>query len=253
MDNYYVYLHIKADTGEPFYVGKGKGDRHTKKNRSSFWKNIVNKHGYDILILEYNLCEQKAFELEVYWIKRIGRRDLGLGPLVNLTDGGEGASGKKLTIEHKNKIREKIIGIKRSDEYKKKLSKIMSGDKNPMKLKKNRDIVSRKLKGFVNYCHEIEYKGVKYKSIKEIYNLHFKNQFSCYKSFHRKYKIYGFSNELILQTFKGNNKSVVNINNNQIYKSAKEVFENNNFNFSLSHFRSMLNGSKINTTHYKYV
>lgn len=26
-NNYYVYLHIKETTGEPFYIGKGKGNR----------------------------------------------------------------------------------------------------------------------------------------------------------------------------------------------------------------------------------
>ena len=40
------------------------------------------------------LTETEAFETEIALIKAIGRADLGQGPLVNLTDGGEGAKGK---------------------------------------------------------------------------------------------------------------------------------------------------------------
>ena len=44
---YYVYLHLKADTNEIFYVGKGKGVRATTlHNRNNYWKNVVTKHGF---------------------------------------------------------------------------------------------------------------------------------------------------------------------------------------------------------------
>jgi len=104
---YYVYLHIKEDTGEPFYVGKGKNNRayETGKRRSNYWNNIVNKHGFDIIFLEIDLTEQEALEREIYWIKRIGRHNLGLGPLVNFTDGGEGTSGIKISEETREKMR----------------------------------------------------------------------------------------------------------------------------------------------------
>jgi hypothetical protein len=110
MEKYYVYLHIKADSGEPFYVGKGKGRRvFNKISRNSWWKNIVNKHGLDIIFLEKDISEEKSMELEIYWINRIGRRDLGNGPLVNMTDGGDGFSNPnndsriKMSIKRKGK------------------------------------------------------------------------------------------------------------------------------------------------------
>lgn len=122
---YYVYLHIKETTDEPFYVGKGKGYRATRKAyRTEHWNNIVSKHGYDVIMLEENLTEEESFELEIYWIKRIGRRDLGLGPLINYSDGGEGTSGYKHSEESKKKMSDSRRGndtwnkgLKMSEEY----------------------------------------------------------------------------------------------------------------------------------------
>ncbi len=117
-NNFYVYLHIKEDNGEPFYVGKGgkRSDKtkgkfryDTKHHRSIFWHNIVNKHGFDIIFLEIDLSEEEAFEKEIYWINRIGRRDLNNGPLVNHTDGGEGVSGRKHSDIDKKKISEGVL------------------------------------------------------------------------------------------------------------------------------------------------
>jgi hypothetical protein len=96
-NNYYIYLHIKLSTGEPFYVGKGKDNRaFVKRNRSIHWRNIVNKYDYDIIFIKEDLTEDEAFIQELYWINRIGRKDINKGPLVNFTDGGEGSSGRPM-------------------------------------------------------------------------------------------------------------------------------------------------------------
>ena len=109
MNNYYVYLHITKEDGLPFYVGKGTANRDTSLHgRNKWWKNIVNKYDYDIVFLEIGLTPEEASNKEMYWISRIGRRDLNKGPLVNLTDGGEGTTGKLVTIE----MRERMIGNK---------------------------------------------------------------------------------------------------------------------------------------------
>ena len=95
MSNYYVYLHIKKTTGEPFYIGKGKSNRATSLHgRNKWWKNIVSKYDYDIIFLAENLTPEESIQIEIYWINRIGRRDLNKGLLVNLTDGGDGTKGK---------------------------------------------------------------------------------------------------------------------------------------------------------------
>ncbi len=92
--DYYVYLHKKKTTGEVFYVGKGSGNRAWRlEGRNKFWHKIVNKHDYDIEIHSDNLQEWYAFELEKDLIAYYGRRQLGKGTLVNLSDGGEGVGG----------------------------------------------------------------------------------------------------------------------------------------------------------------
>ena len=46
--NFYVYGHYTKDTKELFYIGVGRGPRaFAKSSRNNYWKNIVNKHGYE--------------------------------------------------------------------------------------------------------------------------------------------------------------------------------------------------------------
>ena len=65
--------------------------------------------------------------MEYYYIKHFGRRDVGLGNLVNMTDGGEGNHNRKHSQETKDKISKnsaKIwLGKKLSLETRVKLSK----------------------------------------------------------------------------------------------------------------------------------
>jgi hypothetical protein len=152
-NNYYIYLHINLITGEPFYIGKGKGSRYKSKNsRSQHWKNIVNKYDYDILFLEINLNEKLSFEKEIYWIKRIGRKDLGLGPLVNFTDGGEGLSGYVCSEETKQKLREINLGRIQPRDVVDKIALANTGKKRTQELK---DKMSAMFKG---KTHSDEYK-----------------------------------------------------------------------------------------------
>lgn len=92
MTDFYVYVHRKATTGEIFYVGKGTGYRAYEFGRNRHWNNTAKKHGYTVETIEIGLQEWYAFELEMNLISYHGRCDLGLGVLVNLTDGGEGSS-----------------------------------------------------------------------------------------------------------------------------------------------------------------
>ena len=99
---FYIYTHIRNDNNQPFYVGKGKGKRcFSKKGRNQYWHRIVDKYGYQIKIVANNLDEELAFLAETECIdlyKTIGYE------LVNMTNGGEGASGYQHKEEHKLKM-----------------------------------------------------------------------------------------------------------------------------------------------------
>lgn len=135
---YYVYRHIRPDTNEPFYVGRGTKPRSfavitqeycraydiTHSKRSTAWHRVVNKNAscISVEILYECVTKEEAMNKEIEFIKLYGRRDLGKGPLVNLTDGGDGTLGSKHSEETKNKISKSHIGIRPSEETRKKLS-----------------------------------------------------------------------------------------------------------------------------------
>lgn len=96
-----------------------------------------------------NISNYEACENEKYLIKVIGRRDLGLGTLVNLTNGGEGVVGYILNEEDRKKISNSKIGIPRSEETKKKISAILTGRKQSEEFKIK---LSKATKG--KYCGE---------------------------------------------------------------------------------------------------
>ena len=113
---YYLYRHIRLDTGEVFYIGIGTKPKkfksiaiefsraYNKSRRNSFWKNITDKTRYLVEILiesdNYEFIKQK----EIEFIKLYGRRNLKLGALVNLTDGGDGNLNSIVSIETRNKL-----------------------------------------------------------------------------------------------------------------------------------------------------
>lgn len=134
MDNkFYIYFHINPIKNEIFYVGKGYNNRaFFLHNRNNFWKNYVKKYGKPIIIIvKKDISEKYAFALEKVYIKLIGRRDLGLGPLVNLTDGGEGPSGYKHSEEIINKLSKNskgninMLGKNHTDNTKRKISETL--------------------------------------------------------------------------------------------------------------------------------
>jgi hypothetical protein len=120
----YTYQNLHFDY-EPFYVGKGKDKRYLYhlekvKNKCKYKRSdkfeiiesIVNSGNEPIIIKYDNLSEDDALFLEKETITKIGRFDLGKGPLSNRNDGGHKPqdnyhhnleSKKKISIASKNR------------------------------------------------------------------------------------------------------------------------------------------------------
>ena len=140
MREFYVYIHRKMDTGEIFYVGKGKGSRYKdSSSRNKHWKHIVNKHGFAYEIIKDKLTEEEALSIELDKIN-----DIGIDNLSNIVLGGKGASGwkhsdsakkaislfnkgKKLKSSTLEKMRVANLGKKLTDKHRLKLSLAKKG------------------------------------------------------------------------------------------------------------------------------
>lgn len=154
--NFYVYIYLDPRKKgkyryenylfeyEPFYVGKGKDDRmnihlyEKKSNNKSKFNKIqkIKKEGFSPVIkkLYVDLEENESFKKEKELINIIGRKDLKLGPLCNLTDGGEGSSGYIFSLELRKYISEHVSG-KNNGMYGKKHS-----EKSILKIKDKRKL-----------------------------------------------------------------------------------------------------------------
>jgi len=98
-----VYQHRLPNKGDVFYIGIGKAKKRafSKSNRNKFWHNVVNKYGYEVEVLVENISWEVACKIEKELIEKYGRRCTDQGPLVNMTEGGEGVSGYTHTQETK--------------------------------------------------------------------------------------------------------------------------------------------------------
>jgi len=84
---FYTYLWLRED-GTPYYVGKGTGRRAYMHHGSTHRPKDKSR-----IFVQFWESEEKAFEIEKWYISLFGRKDLGTGILRNLTGGGEGQSG----------------------------------------------------------------------------------------------------------------------------------------------------------------
>jgi hypothetical protein len=155
-NNFYIYAHYKPD-GNIFYVGKGRSKRAWKTyGRSDFWYKTVNKHGgYEVVLLYENLSEDEAFRLEKEEIEFWGRRKDG-GFLINLTDGGDGVSGYKLTQDQLIKHRQRY----ENSEYLQKITETNRRNAQTPEWKRNHKESRRRLQQDLTWHKKIS-EGVK--------------------------------------------------------------------------------------------
>ena len=131
---YYLYRHIRLDKNEPFYIGIGKKlnsfnfwEQEYKRayeiaNRNNWWYNITSKTDFEVEIMYESDSVDEIKKKEIEFIALYGRKDLGKGTLVNLTDGGDGIKNinEKIRQILSNKAKLRIL---KNPEYQKQLIK----------------------------------------------------------------------------------------------------------------------------------
>lgn len=111
MKQFYVYVYRDPSRkNEPIYVGKGQGQRaydHIDDAQNNHLRNRLAKmkrNGIEPIINVVDMpSEALALQCEIDTIARFGRKDLKLGPVLNMTDGGEGTSGRVEGAETRKK------------------------------------------------------------------------------------------------------------------------------------------------------
>ena len=174
-----VYRHRRLDTFKVFYIGIGKTEKraYSKKSRNKWWKNIILKTEYSVEIIIEDISWKEAQEVEVLLISEYGRRDLGLGNLVNLTNGGEGTQGIIVSDKTKQNMSTSATGRLKSEESKEKNRIASSNVSEETKLK--RYLKNKGLKRTPEQCKRISeskmntllldvINGIYYKSMSEV-------------------------------------------------------------------------------------
>lgn len=111
MDDFYVYLHVRLDNGEVFYVGKGRGRRARYfYERNSHWTRVYRKYGCEVHFFAQGLTEAEAFAQERTAIA-LFRSEYR----TNKSDGGEGPSGYRFTPDQIARLRLSHTGLRASD------------------------------------------------------------------------------------------------------------------------------------------
>lgn len=146
MDNgFYVYEYIRTDKMEPFYIGKGSGNRYLDINkRNEYFKMILSKTKVLVNILHEGLTEEEAFGIECWYINEY-KYVYGYN-LCNVSDGGDGVKGIKRSLSTREKIsianKGKRLGVKLSEETKTKMSIARKGQKRSEETKAKMSIAS---------------------------------------------------------------------------------------------------------------
>jgi hypothetical protein len=263
----YVYRHIRLDKNEPFYIGIGsdsngkyaRSKEHRKRNE--IWNKIVYKTEYRVEILIDDLTWEETCEKEKEFIELYGRKDLGTGCLVNMTNGGEGNYGRvlsnetKLKISNSNKgkiipkeiiekIRLKLIGKVHSDETKEKMSLSHKGKPHIIS-KEGLERIAKKRRGVINWysIEQARKANIGKKHTKETIEKRIKNRT---KIKHTEESIQKMRDVAILN---GRGKSILCLNNNIVYNSIAGAERELNIN----NIQKVLKGQIINTKGYKFI
>lgn len=157
--SFYIYRHIRPDTNEVFYIGKGNtfskshsNRAYEKHRRNKWWQNIVSKNNgkYKVEIIFECETELEVNKKEIEFIELYGRKDLGKGTLVNLTNGADGSVGIIVSKETRIKLRQKFSGENHPN-FGKKLSKETCSKKSESMKNSEKNLKGKKLPEWWKY------------------------------------------------------------------------------------------------------
>jgi hypothetical protein len=166
MDKKFIVYEIWCPiTDACIYVGKGNTERSRMKDHirqadrlregksvkntilAGTIRRIIDSGSYPVFKVVYETpVEQDAFDEEIRRIASYGRRNINTGTLANLTEGGEGTTGWKITDKQRERFSKASAGRthsyetrcrmsenaknrRHSDETKKKISEVQKGKK----------------------------------------------------------------------------------------------------------------------------
>lgn len=234
--NKVVYIHRRKDNNSIFYVGMGTPKRvKSKSHRNNHWKNIVSKHGYYYEVVANELSQEDAYELEMFLIDELGRKDLEKGDLVNMTDGGDGCSvwneaRTKNMIEKNRKNMKSVSQYNSKGEFVNSYRSISEASKQTSFARQTiRDCVNGKINtcgGFAWVSSDVKY-------------VHNPNRFDKGSN-----AMKGGKNP--------NAKIVLNEETGIFYQSLSMAFKSQS-KYKMSAFRAQIGGQNKNTTNFKYV
>lgn len=208
-NRFYVYEHLKPNTGEVFYIGKGCDKRaFQKRSRNNHWNNIVNKYGLEVNIVYNNLTNSEASQKEIDLIDFYG-----LNNLCNMTQGGDGCASLKQ--ESKDKISNSLKGRIQSQETKDKRSKTSKLTWQSIELKNLKREQSKKLTklGIIGFKGKPSHrKGKPYEGNKEAIS----NTLKEYYKTHSPANKINFTNEEV-------NKILNLVKFTNVFRASKEL------------------------------
>jgi hypothetical protein len=254
----YVYRHIRLDKNEPFYIGIGSDSdgkykrAKSKDGRNNHWHNIIACTDYKVQILFDDLTWEDAIKKEIELVALYGRRDLGLGTLVNLTNGGDGSVGCKPNEDTKQKISDKNKGKKASEETRKKMSESQTGKTLSEDTRKK---MSESRKGKKSHRKNGTISDISKKKMSEsTKKWHLDNRERYIESVNISMELRK-KNEWVnpKKGTKQKGKNVINNQNGFVYESAKDAFESMNAGYKYIYFCRMLNGDRPNKTNFEYI
>lgn len=153
MSEFYTYLYIDPSRNEPIYVGMGQKKRawyHLKRKDMHPFVQRLQKMAREgvqpiVTFLVNGIDSELADLVEQEAISKYGRKDLGQGPLLNLTDGGEGL--KNVTESTRRKIGEASRGRKHTPEAKAAISAFLRTRKRNSLSEESKDKIRQKALG----------------------------------------------------------------------------------------------------------